>query len=214
MNLYQYEKALLELGIKNICGVDEAGRGPLAGPVFAGAVILDPEKTIEGLNDSKQLSPKKRETLAALIKEKALAYAIAMVDVSEIDRINIYQASRKAMLEAISACPVRPDYVLSDAMPMSIPGTPCLPIVKGDQLSASIAAASILAKTARDEYMCRQAELYPGYGFEIHKGYPTKMHLEAIRRYGVLPIHRRTYKPIKTFLEKQMQLELEVDPNE
>lgn len=212
--MYEYELDLLNRGFKHICGVDEAGRGPLAGPVYAGAVILDPGFVIEGLNDSKKLSHKKRVELSEQIKSHALAYGIAKIDESEIDRINIYQASKKAMLEAIKKCRIAPDFILSDAMPLKEIDIPSQPIIKGDQLSASIAAASILAKTARDEYMVRLGNDYPEYGLEIHKGYPTKMHLEAIEKYGVLPIHRKTFKPIKNHLKQQLTLDLGDEANE
>ncbi len=212
--MYEYEHDLLNRGFKYICGVDEAGRGPLAGPVFAGAVILDPKFVIEGLNDSKKLTPQKRLELTEQIKIHALAYGIAKVGETEIDRINIYQASKQAMLKAIAMCIIKPDFILSDAMPLKETDIPSLPIIKGDQLSASIAAASILAKTARDEYMVKMGELYPGYGLEIHKGYPTKMHLEAIEKYGVLPIHRKTYKPIKNRLLQQLTLDFGASEDE
>ncbi len=205
--MYEFEHELLNRGLKYICGVDEAGRGPLAGPVFAGAVILDPEFVIEGLDDSKKLTHQKRLELTKQIKCHALAFGISQVCETEIDRINIYQASKLAMLKAIALCNIKPDFILTDAMPLKEIDIPSLPIIKGDQLSASIAAASILAKTARDEYMVKLGELYPGYGLEIHKGYPTKMHIEAIEKFGVLPIHRKTYKPIKNRLKQQMTLD-------
>ncbi|MBU1145675.1 MAG: ribonuclease HII [Firmicutes bacterium] len=206
--MYEYEKELLHQGFLNICGVDEAGRGPLAGPVVAGAVILDPNVFIDGLNDSKQLSKKKRDYLAKEIKEKAKAYGIAFVNEKEIDKINIYQASKKAMLLAIEKCNITPDYILSDAMPLTEITIPSLPLIKGDTLSASIAAASILAKVTRDEFMEEMALKYPGYGFEKHKGYPTLIHMNALKLLGVSEIHRLSYAPIKRMIQEQLRLDL------
>jgi len=206
--MYEYENILYEKGLKAICGTDEAGRGPLAGPVVAGAVILDPDHVIEGLNDSKQLSAKKREFLAAEIKKYAIAWGIGYVYEDEIDRINIYQASKLAMMKAIEALSIPPVFILSDAMPLKETGIPHLAIIHGDALSASIAAASILAKTSRDAYMGEMAQKYPQYGFEIHKGYPTKIHLDALEKHGPCPIHRKTYGPVKNVITKQMSLDL------
>ncbi len=206
--MYQFENDLLNRGFQFICGTDEAGRGPLAGPVVAAAVILDPDYKIEGLFDSKQLSSKKRASLMLEIKEHALAYQIAFVSCEEIDSLNIYQASKKAMMDAISSLNILPDFILSDAMPLKEQAIPFLAIIKGDTLSASIAAASILAKETRDAYMKELAEKFPLYGFENHKGYPTKAHVEAIHQYGILPIHRKTYEPIKSLLNKQLKLEI------
>ena len=207
--MYDYEEALYQKGLMAICGTDEAGRGPLAGPVVAGAVILDPKYRIEGLNDSKQLSAKKREFLAIEIKKHALAYAVAFVNEAEIDRINIYQASRLAMTQAIAALGIRPDFILSDAMPLPDIQIPYLAIIKGDALSASIGAASILAKVARDAYMTAMAKQYPAYGFDIHKGYPTPRHLAALETFGPCPIHRVTYRPVKEAITRQLTLNLE-----
>lgn len=207
--MYDYEQKLLNQGFRFICGTDEAGRGPLAGPVVAGAVILDPNNPIEGLFDSKQLSSKKRAALLLEIYEKALAYSVAFIDEKEIDSINIYQASKKAMLLAIQQLKIQPDFILSDAMPLKESDIPHLAIIKGDTLSASIAAASILAKETRDEYMKDLAVTYPNYHFEKHKGYPTKEHIQAIKDYGILPIHRKTYEPIKGMMQGQLSLDLE-----
>lgn len=204
--MYEYENALKSRKIKYICGVDEAGRGPLAGPVVAGAVILNDNDIIEGLNDSKQLSEKKRNELAKEIKSRALAYAIAFISPEKIDEINIYQASKLAMMEAIQSLSQQPEHILSDAMPLSELQIPFTAIIKGDCLSASIAAGSILAKVARDEYMVKMAEIYPGYGFEQNKGYPTKLHLEAIEKLGITPIHRKSYQPVRDVIEKQLTL--------
>ncbi len=204
--MLEYEKKLWNEGIKYIVGVDEVGRGPLAGPLVAGAVILDPLNPIEGLKDSKQLSAKKRQELLIEIKSKAIAYAFCFIDEKTIDYINIYQASKKGMLDAIKKLKITPNYILSDAMPLPESDLPYEAIIKGDTLSASIAAASILAKVVRDEYMIEQSKKYPGYDFENNKGYPTKKHLEALKTIGICAIHRRTYKPVKDTLEKQISL--------
>jgi ribonuclease HII len=208
MTLYRYETSLLEQGYRHIAGCDEVGRGPLAGPVVAAAVILDPSYIIEGLNDSKKLSESKREGLAKEIIEHAIAYHISYVSPEQIDQINIYEASRKAMLDAIKHLQTKPDYVLSDAMPLPTLSVPHQSIIKGDANSATIAAASILAKVSRDHYMVEMAHTYPGYGFERHKGYPTKQHLTALAELGVTPIHRKTYAPVRKLLEKQLTFDL------
>ncbi|HOO44038.1 MAG TPA: ribonuclease HII [Bacillota bacterium] len=203
MNL-TFEKQLWSQGYTHIVGVDEVGRGPLAGPLVAAAVILDPDHMIEGLNDSKQLSAKKRQELLIQIKDKAIAYAYSFIDEATIDTINIYQASKKGMLEAIKKLNVQPDYILSDAMPLDESGLPYQAIIKGDSLSASIAAASILAKETRDAYMKIQSQTYPGYDFEHNMGYPTKKHRDALKRIGICPIHRKSYKPVKDMIEQQL----------
>ncbi|MGD9910514.1 MAG: ribonuclease HII [Candidatus Izemoplasmatales bacterium] len=206
--MYEFEEKYILEGYKHIAGTDEAGRGPLAGPVTAAAVILNPQDKIEGLNDSKQLSKKKRQLLVKEIKERALAYAIVFVSEAVIDEINIYQASKKAMIEALFKLPSKPDFILSDAMPLKESNLPFEAIIKGDTLSASIAAASILAKEARDDYMVELAKRYPEYHFEKHKGYPTKEHIEAIHQYGILPVHRKTYEPIKSIIFGQLSFDL------
>jgi len=204
--MYKFELELWGQGYKYVVGTDEVGRGPLAGPLVAAAVILDPKKTIEGLNDSKQLTAKRRQELFIEIQKHAIAYSICFVDEDTVDKINIYQASKKGMLDAIVALNVKPDYILSDAMPLKEASTPFQAIIKGDTLSASIAAASILAKETRDAYMIEQAKIYPGYDFENNKGYPTKKHLLALKSKGICPIHRKTYKPVKDIIEKQLSL--------
>lgn len=204
--MYQFENKLWDSGIQYVVGVDEVGRGPLAGPLVAAAVILDPNNPIIGLNDSKQLSHKKRVLLKKEIEEKALAYAICFIDELTIDQINIYQASKKGMLDAIDQLSLKPQYILSDAMPLKESEIPFLAIIKGDTLSASIAAASIIAKETRDDYMIEMAKQYVGYDFEHNKGYPTKKHLEALQTIGTCDIHRKTYKPVKNVLEKQYSL--------
>ena len=184
-----------------VAGVDEVGRGPLAGPVVAAAVILDPEKPIDGLMDSKKISEKRREVLAEEIKEKAIAWAISRVDVDEIDRINILQASLKAMTIAVSELKQQPDFVMIDGnripADMSIKSEA---VVKGDDRVACISAASIIAKVARDHEMIEMDNVYPGYGLAKHKGYPTKVHIEALQLLGVTEIHRRTFGPVKKVL--------------
>lgn len=193
MDWYAYEKRAGERGFFAVCGIDEAGRGPLAGPVCAAAVILPPDCDIPGLNDSKKLSEKKREALFPVIQEKALAFGIGWATAEEIDRVNILQATFLAMARAVEALPAPADYALVDGNrmpPLPIPGET---IVKGDATSASIAAASILAKVSRDRLLRRLDEEHPEYGFAKHKGYGTKAHYEAIRKYGLLPEHRRSF---------------------
>lgn len=183
-------------------GVDEAGRGPLAGPVVAAAVILDPNNPIEGLADSKKLTAKKREALEALIKERALAWCVAEASVEEIDEINILQATMLAMQRAVAGLQVQPEFVQVDGN--RIPKLPMMAeaIVKGDAKVQAISAASILAKTHRDAYMMEQAKKYPGYGFENHMGYGTAEHIKAVETLGVLPIHRKTFKPISLYCQE------------
>jgi ribonuclease HII len=183
-----------------ICGVDEAGRGPLAGAVFAAAVILDPKCPIQGLADSKKLSEKKRDVLALLIKQRALAWCIASASAEEIDAINILQASLLAMKRAVEGLSLLPSQVLVDGLYCPSVAIPSLAIVKGDSKVQEISAASILAKTARDAEMLLLHQLYPHYGFDRHKGYPVPMHLAALAAHGVSPIHRRSYVPVKKFL--------------
>ncbi|SEW10114.1 RNase HII [Ruminococcaceae bacterium KH2T8] len=195
-SLYVYEKEAFAKGAKLVAGIDEAGRGPLAGPVVAAACILDPEVKILGLDDSKKLSEKKREELFVQIKEKALAYAVCEVDAQTIDEINILNATKKAMLTCVKKLESnghKPDVLLIDAVKLE--GTDCevIPIIKGDAKSDSIAAASVLAKVTRDHIMQEMDEVYPGYGFAKHKGYGTKDHYAGIREKGMCPIHRRTF---------------------
>ena len=181
------------LGLHLICGVDEAGRGPLAGPVYAAAVILPPNLEIPGLTDSKKLSDKKRRELFPVIQEQAVAYGIGLASEQEIDEINILQATFLAMRRALDQLTVRPEIALIDGNRETDFGLPVKTVVKGDSLSANIAAASILAKVTRDNLMVELAQQYPEYGFEIHKGYGTKAHYEALRTYGPCPIHRKTF---------------------
>ncbi len=183
-----------------VCGVDEAGRGPLAGAVFAAAVILDPAKPIQGLADSKKLSEKKRDALAIEIKTHALAWAVASSSVEEIDEINILQASLLAMKRAVEALGVVPNEVLVDGLHCPKLPLPMRAIVQGDSKEASISAASILAKTARDADLYKLDKLYPEYGFAKHKGYPTPLHMQMLEQHGVLSIHRKSYAPVKKIL--------------
>ena len=197
MDLWHYEREALEQGHALVCGCDEAGAGPLAGPVYAAAVILPLGVEIEGLDDSKKLTEKKREALFPVIQEKALAWAVARVEAAEIDETDILSARMKAMQVAMDQLSLRPDFALIDGnrdhgRSFALT-TPHCCIVKGDSLSASIAAASILAKVSRDRFMVEQDRLYPAYGFARHKGYGTAQHREAIARLGPCPIHRRTF---------------------
>lgn len=183
-----------------ICGVDEAGRGPLAGPVSAAAVILDEAHPIPGLNDSKKLSEKKRDLLAPLIRERALAWSVAYASVEEIDELNILQATLLAMKRAVLGLHIQPQLVLVDGLYCPETGIKSEAIIKGDSKVAAISAASILAKTARDELMLQLHERYPQYGLNIHKGYPTAAHLAALREHGVTEIHRKSFKPVRLLL--------------
>ncbi len=192
-DMWEIENRHFAKGIALVCGVDEAGRGPLAGPVCAAAVILPPNLDIPGLDDSKKLSDKRRRELFPIIQEQAIAYSIAFADEKEIDEINILQATFLAMQRAIDGLPVKPEYALIDGNREKDFGLPVETVVQGDSRSASIAAASILAKVTRDDYMLEMAEKYPRYGFEIHKGYGTKAHYAALQEHGMCPIHRVTF---------------------
>ena len=200
-DMWAIEDELYADGIVTICGVDEAGRGPLAGPVCAAAVILPKHLYIPGLDDSKKLTDKRRRELMPIIKEQAIAYGIGMASHEEIDKINILQATFLAMQRAIDQLKVKADFALIDGNREKDFGLPVKTIVKGDSLSANIAAASVLAKVTRDDLMDEMAKVYPQYGFEIHKGYGTKAHYEALRTYGHCPIHRRTF--LKKFYGKK-----------
>ena len=197
---FSYELSAKEKGYKFVCGVDEAGRGPLAGPVCAAAVILPEGREIEGLNDSKKLTEKKREQLFDVIIEKAVAYCVAFGSVEEIEEHNILNATYIAMNRAVDGLSQKADFALVDGnrVPKGI-SVPCETVVKGDAKSCSIAAASILAKVTRDRLLLEYAEKYPEYGFEKHKGYGTAAHYDAIRQHGVLPIHRMSF--LKSFFE-------------
>lgn len=193
--------------VKYICGVDEAGRGPLLGPVFAAAVILPKDFSSEKINDSKKLSEKQREEAYQIIIDNAIAYSITYIDVEEIDRINILEASKKAMIEAINSLKIKPDYILSDYMDLSSLDIPFTSLVKGDAKSINIAAASILAKVSRDHYCYELDKKYPEFNIKHNKGYGTKDHLEALEKYGPIKgLHRFSYKPIKKFLNQGIKL--------
>ena len=193
MDWFYYENLYNDNGNKFVCGIDEAGRGPLAGPVYAAAVILPPNTIIDGVNDSKKISEKKREYLFDIIKEKSLCFNISFATVEEIDKINILNATFLAMKRAFDGLKKSPDFALIDGNRVPTLGIPTVAIVKGDSLSESIACASILAKVERDRFMKKESEKYPEYFFEKHKGYGTKIHIEALKKYGPCRIHRRTF---------------------
>lgn len=193
--------------IQLVCGVDEAGRGPLAGPVVAAAVILDPAKPIDGVTDSKKLSAKKRQFLSDEIKVHALYWAIAQCDMDEIDSLNILHASMLAMTRAVEALPIAPQHVLVDGNRLPQLNVPATAIIKGDATEACIGAASILAKVERDRQMIEWHQRYPVYDFAKHKAYPTAQHLQLIREHGVSPIHRRSFKPVRDILQAQEKRE-------
>ena len=197
-DLFEIERSLIQKGFAAVAGVDEAGRGPLAGPVFAAAVILNSDDIPKGIDDSKKLSEKKREALFDEIKAKAAAFAICFVSAERIDEINILNATMECMREAVKGLGVKCDYVIVDGNKCPEVDVPCEAVVKGDAKSASIGAASILAKVARDRYMTELSEKYPGYGFEKHKGYGTKSHYAALENLGMCEEHRRTF--LKKFL--------------
>lgn len=190
---FEIENEYTLKGYSVICGVDEAGRGPLAGPVYAAAVILPPDCEIEGLNDSKKLSEKKREQLFDVVCEKALAYSVGIATEKEIDEINILQATFLAMKRAVESLEIKPDLALIDGNQKPNTGVDEITVVKGDAKSMSIAAASIIAKVSRDRFMLEMDKKYPEYEFSKHKGYGTKLHYEKIRKFGVCDIHRRTF---------------------
>ena len=199
-DLYEYENKLYNFGINNIGGVDEVGRGPLIGPVVAACVVLPKGFVLEGLTDSKKLSEKKRELFYDYIVKNSI-YGIGIIDADIIDEVNIYEATKLAMLEAIKNVreQVNLEHVLIDAMPLDL-DIDTTSIIKGDAKSISIAAASVVAKVTRDRMMYELDDLYPNYGFKSHKGYPTKKHIEAINKYGLIPGYRKTYGPVKEIL--------------
>lgn len=192
--LKEIDKSYFKKGYNYICGIDEAGRGPLAGPVVVAAVIMPKDSMIEGVNDSKKVSEKKREKLYELIIEEAISYSVGIVDQNEIDRINILNATKAGLTEAVRTLKVKPELILVDALTnIDTCGVPYHSIIKGDAKSYSIAAASIIAKVTRDRIMREWDKVYPQYGFEKHKGYGTAAHIAAIREYGLCPIHRRSF---------------------
>lgn len=190
-----------QTGTKLVAGVDEVGRGPLAGPVVAAAVILDPARPIEGLADSKKLSEKRREALAAVIRERALTWALGRAEVEEIDRLNILHASLLAMQRAVAALQPQAEFALIDGNRCPRLACPSEAVIKGDDRVAVISAASVIAKVARDHEMVELDQHYPGYGLARHKGYPTKAHIESLQRLGVTDIHRRTFGPVRRIHE-------------
>jgi ribonuclease HII len=198
--MLELERELWSRQIILVAGIDEAGMSPLAGPVAAAAVVLEPEWRAPGINDSKQVLPERRIELAALIKREARAWAVAFVEPAEIDQLNIYWAGIAAMRRAVEALDVTPEHLLIDARKLREVPIEQTRIVKGDERSLSIAAASILAKTERDERMCEYERQYPGYGFGQHKGYPVREHVAALRRHGACPIHRRSFGPVRAAL--------------
>lgn len=202
MHMYSLETAYYNQGIYGVAGVDEAGRGPVAGPVMVAAVILPPYWECPGLNDSKKVRPEKREELYDKIMDEALAVACITKSESEIDRLNIYHAAQQGMYDAIAALQRPVEAVLADAMPLPALHVPHEAIIHGDAKSASIAAASIIAKVTRDRLMVQYDQEYPQYGFAIHKGYLTQRHIDAIHQYGPCPINRRSFEPIKSIVEK------------
>ena len=201
----KYENEARTAGYSRILGVDEAGRGPMAGPLVVGGVIFPEDFYDERINDSKKLTEKKREELYDLIIENALAYQIEVLSVEEVNTLNVYEASRTGMKRIVAS--LEPDFTLSDAMPLG--DIPHLSIIKGDAKSISIGAASILAKVTRDRMMKEYGKQYPGYGFEKHKGYVTKAHKEALEKYGVTSIHRRSFAPVQKVLNEQLSFDFE-----
>lgn len=199
--LYRYEEIFYNKGQYLVAGVDEVGRGPIAGPVTVAAVILPPYSELLGLNDSKKVPAKRREALYEEIMEMALAVSCVSYSAEIIDSINIYEATKKAMYEVIDSLKIRPEGVLVDAMPLSNLSIPNMSLIKGDSMSASIAAASIVAKVVRDRYMLEMDAEYPKYAFKSHKGYGTKEHMQAIFKYGITKEHRRTFEPVASYVK-------------
>ena len=201
-DLLEYETKLYAKGYELIAGCDEAGRGPLCGPVVAASVILPKNYHLKGLTDSKKLTEKQREKFYPIILKDAIAVGISVIDNKKIDEINILEASRLAMNEAVKDLKIKPDFIITDAMDLHLDN--CLPIIKGDQKSITIAAASVVAKVTRDHIMYEIDQKYPEYELAKHKGYPTKRHLQLIEKFGILDIYRQTYKPIKNILEGEL----------
>lgn len=201
VDLYQYEKELWKNGINLIAGMDEVGRGPLIGPVVTACVILPKDFVLDGLTDSKKLSEKKREEFYDYIMEHAISVGIGMMDEKVIDEVNIYEATKLAMYQAVEKSKVKPEHVLIDAMKLDKLEMPSTSIIKGDAKSISIAAASVIAKVTRDRMMIELDKKYPMYGFKSHKGYPTKKHIEAIKEYGLIDGYRKTFKPISEMVK-------------
>jgi len=205
LEMSAFENDLVNLKIQNIAGIDEVGRGPLAGPVVAASVILPRDFYLPGLNDSKKLTAKKRDEYYDEIVQSAVCFGIGIVDVSDIDKINIFNSTKIAMIKSILNLSVRPNHLLIDAMKLEI-DIPQTSIIKGDQKSISIAAASVVAKVTRDRYMNELDKLYPAYHFEKNKGYGTKEHMDALKNYGLTPVHRQSFEPIKSMIKKERTL--------
>lgn len=205
IDIYSYERDLYQKGYKLIAGCDEAGRGPMAGPLVASSVILPIGYKLNGLNDSKKLTAKKRDELFDIIMRDAIEVTVTIVSVEDVDKLNVYSASKYAMTECVKKFNNRPDYILTDCMPLEeieASGIEVLDIVKGDAKSASIAASSIIAKVTRDRIMDKLDEEFPQYGFKKHKGYVTKLHREMIEKYGVTIHHRKTFAPVKEIIDR------------
>lgn len=202
---YYFERQLRKTGVTLIAGVDEVGRGPLVGPVVAACVILPEKFSLEGLTDSKKLSEKKREFYYDEIMQQAISVGVGIISEKKIDEVNIYEATKLAMKEAIAKCDVKPEHILIDAMPLSL-DIPTTSIIKGDFKSITISAASVIAKVTRDRMLDELDKKYPMYDFKDNKGYPTKKHLAAIEEYGIIPEHRKSYGPVRDYLEKQLSL--------
>jgi len=202
MDLYEYEKELINNGVTLIGGIDEVGRGPLVGPVVSACVILPVNYQLEGLTDSKKLTEKKREKFYDILKKDAISIGVGIINEKIIDEVNIYEATKLAMKEAINNCKIKPEHVLIDAVKLDL-DIPSTSIIKGDAKSLSIAAASVIAKVTRDRMMDELDEKYPMYDFKHNKGYPTKKHVEAIFNYGIIDEHRKTFSPVKDYIEKE-----------
>ena len=202
MNLYEYEEKLINDDVKLIGGIDEVGRGPLVGPVVAACVILPLNYELPGLNDSKKLTEKRREEFYKILMQDAISIGIGIIDEKIIDEVNIYEATKLAMKDAINNCQIKPEHVLIDAMKLGI-DIPSTSIIKGDAKSLSIAAASVIAKVTRDHMLIELDKTYPMYDFKHNKGYPTKKHVEAIYKYGITPFHRKTFSPVKEYLNNK-----------
>ncbi len=205
LEMSAFENDLINRKVKVVAGIDEAGRGPLAGPVVAACVILPIGYYLPGLNDSKKLTPKKRDYYYDEIVENAVSYGVGIIDTSDIDKFNIYNSTKIAMIKSILNLSVKPKHLLIDAMKLEI-DIPQTSIIKGDQKSVSIAAASVIAKVTRDRYMAELDKLYPEYHFSKNKGYGTKEHTDALKMYGVTPVHRKSFEPVKSMLEKENSL--------
>ena len=205
-NMYEYEDELYEQGIKLIGGIDEVGRGPLIGPVVTACVILPKDYVLEGLTDSKKLSEKKREKFYDILMKDAISIGIGIVDEKEIDKVNIYQATKEAMKEAVDNMKIKPEHILVDAMPLEL-DIPTTSIIKGDAKSITIAAASVIAKVTRDRMLDELDKIYPMYDLKHNKGYPTKKHLEAISEYGITKYHRLSYGPVHKYKDKINKLD-------